>query len=76
MFEEIKALLIEKANIDADKITPTANLKHELGIDSLSSVELTLDLEEHYGIQIEWEEMQNVVTVSDVVELIEKKVGR
>ena len=75
MFEEIKRLLVECANIDEKDIFPDSNLK-ELGIDSLYAVEMTLELEEYYNIQIEWEEMQNVKIVSEVVKLVEQKVGR
>ncbi len=76
MFEEIKRLLVECAHVNEDEVTLEANLKKDLGIDSLYAVELTLELEEHYGISIDWEEMQEVYTVKDVVDLIEKKVGR
>ena len=75
MFEEIKQLLIECANVNEDDIKMDAHLKKDLGIDSLYAVELTLQLEEHYGISIDWSEMQDVVFVKDVVELVEKKVG-
>jgi acyl carrier protein len=76
MFEEIKRLLVECAHVNEDEVTLEANLKKDLGIDSLYAVELTLELEEHYNISIDWEEMQEVYTVKDVVDLIEKKVGR
>ncbi len=76
MFEEIKRLLVECAHVNDDEVTLEANLKKDLGIDSLYAVELTLELEEHYGISIDWEEMQEVYTVKDVVDLIEKKVGK
>ncbi len=76
MFEEIKRLLVECAHVNDDEVTLEANLKKDLGIDSLYAVELTLELEEHYGISIDWEEMQEVYTVKDVVDLIETKVGK
>ena len=76
MFEEIKKLLVECAHVDENEVTLDANLKKDLGIDSLYAAELTLELEEYYGIAIEWEEMLEVYTVKDVVDLIEKKVGR
>lgn len=76
MFEEIKKLFIECANVDADEVTMDANLKKDLGIDSLYAVELTLQLEEIYGIEIDADEMANLVTVRDIVELIEKKVNK
>ncbi len=75
MFEEIKRLLIENANCDPDSITPDALLKEDLGIDSLYAVELILYLEEEFNIKIEWEDIENLKYVSDVVDLVEKKMG-
>ncbi len=74
MFEEIKKLLVECANVDENEVTMDANLK-SLGIDSLYAVEMTLELEEHFNISIEWEEMDNVLTIKDVVELVQRKLG-
>ena len=76
MFEEIKKLLVECAHVDENEVTLDANLKKDLGIDSLYAVELTLQLEEIYGIEIDADEMANLVTVRDIVELIEKKVNK
>ena len=69
MFEEIKRLLVECANVSEDDIKPESHLKKDLGIDSLYAVELTLQLEEHYNISIEWEEMHDVIYVKDVVKV-------
>ena len=74
MFEEIKRLLIENANCDKDKITPDALLKEDLGIDSLYAVELILYLEKEFNISIDWEDIENLKYVSDVVDLVEKKI--
>ena len=57
MFEKIKQLLIECANVDEEKITKDAKLK-DLGIDSLYAVEMILELETAFSIQIEYEEME------------------
>lgn len=48
-------------------------LNDDLGIDSLSAVELSLELESNFGIRIEDEELANLKTVKDMVELIESK---
>lgn len=53
MFEQIKNLLIECANVDENMITPDARLKEDLGIDSLYAVELILELETKFEIKIE-----------------------
>ncbi|MDE5566352.1 MAG: acyl carrier protein [Anaeroplasmataceae bacterium] len=73
MFETIKELLVEVANVDRDSVTKDAVLKDDLGIDSLYAVELILELETNFNVQIEWEEIKSLITVDDVVKLIEKK---
>ncbi len=73
MFEEIKQLLIETANVDENKINPSARLKEDLGFDSLYAVEMALELETHFGFTIEPEELKKLITVNDVVMLVEKK---
>ena len=76
MFEEIKQLFVECANVDEEEVKPEARLRDDLGIDSIYAVELTLQLEEIYGVVIEYEEIEHLLTVNDLVKLVEKKVGR
>ena len=76
MFEEIKKLFVECANVDEEEVRPEARLREDLGIDSIYAVELTLQLEEIYGVVIEYEEIEHLLTVDDLVKLVEKKVGR
>lgn len=76
MFEEIKKLFVECANVDEEEVKPNARLREDLGIDSIYAVELTLQLEEIYGVVIEYEEIEDLKTVDDLVKLVEKKVGR
>lgn len=73
MLEQIKKVLVESANVDADKITLEANLKEDLAIDSLDAVELVLDLESEFDIKIEDDEIAALVTVGDIVKLVESK---
>ena len=76
MFEEIKKLFVECANVDEEEVRPEARLRDDLGIDSIYAVDLTLQLEEIYGVVIEYEEIEHLLTVDDLVKLVEKKVGR
>ena len=76
MFEEMKRLFVECANVDEEEVKPEARLREDLGIDSIYAVELTLQLEEIYGVVIAYEEIEPLKTVSDLVNLVEKKVGR
>jgi len=61
--------------IDQEVVTPEADLASDVGLDSLDVVELTLALEERYGIEIPDEDLENVATVRDAIELIEAKTS-
>jgi acyl carrier protein len=61
--------------IDASDVTEDSHLVNDLGLDSLDTVELTLGLEEKFGIEIPDTELENVATVGDAATLIEKKLS-
>ena len=63
MLEKIKEVLVQAINVDESAVTPQASLSEDLDIDSLSAVELALELENTFDIQIEDEEL--VVMCSD-----------
>ena len=73
MFEKVKEVLVEAINVDEDMITMEANLKVDLGIDSLAAVELSLELETEFDVRIEDEELAKLVSVADIVKLLESK---
>ena len=73
MFEKVKEVLVEAINVDEDMITMEANLKDDLGIDSLAAVELSLELETEFDVSIEDEELAKLVSVADIVKLLESK---
>lgn len=60
--------------IDTSVVSLDADLLRDLDLDSLDTVELTLGLEERFAIEIPDSELEDVVTVGDVVELIERKL--
>ena len=73
MLEKVKSVLVDALNIDENTITPTSNLKDNLSIDSLSAVELALELESEFDIRIDDEELANLVTVQDITDLVSRK---
>ena len=73
MFEQVKDALVESLNIDGEEIKLESNLKDDLGIDSVAAVELSLDLETEFDVEISDEELAALVTVEDIVKLIESK---
>lgn len=75
-FEEVKKIVVEKLQVDEKQVTETASFVEDLGADSLDTVELVMDLEEHFGIEIPDEEAEKLKTVKDAVDYINKKKGQ
>ena len=71
----IKKILNEAFFVDEELIKEESKLNEDLGIDSLASMQLILELENEYGIHVENDEVMNIVTVRDVIDLLSKKVG-
>lgn len=70
LFETIAKIIAERTDCDLSGIKPESTFT-ELGIDSLDTVELLMDLEDEIGIEIELD--QKVETVGDLVKFVEKK---
>ncbi len=71
MFENIKNIVAEQLGINKDDIKPESNFKEDLKADSLDLFELVMALEDEYSVSIPSEELENIVTVQDVVNYIE-----
>lgn len=63
---------LEGRGLDGDKITMKAELLRDLDLDSLDTMELTLGMEERFGIEIPDGDLEDLVTVGDAVGLIDK----
>ena len=71
-FEKVKEIIMDTINCSEDKITLEANLKDDLGIDSLDSMELMMAVEDAYGITVPEEELPNVMDINDIYGIIDK----
>ena len=74
MFEKVKEVMINTLSCDEEKILPEAKLNEDLNIDSLDAVELTMALEEEFGIKIPDTELEGLKTVQNVVDCVNKYV--
>ena len=75
LFEEIKKILISGLAIDSDTVAAGSKLTNDLGVDSIDALELSAKLEEKFSIEIREEEMREIVTVKDIVNLINVKIN-
>ena len=70
-FDKVKDIIIDKLGAEEDKITEKASFMDDLGADSLDTVELIMELEEEFGLEIPDEEAEKLTTVGDAVNYIE-----
>ncbi|HEX2057130.1 MAG TPA: acyl carrier protein [Actinomycetota bacterium] len=61
--------------VDPEKVVPEAQLLRDLDLDSLDTMELTLGLEDRFGVEIPDADLEGLVTVSDAIDLIERKLS-
>ena len=71
----INRLLVEEIEIDEDQIDPAAQLKNDLGIDSLDFVDLFVIVENNFGLKMKAEEMAEVKTLQDFYNYIIQRVN-
>lgn len=74
VFDKVKEIIIDELNVDADKVTLEANLKDDLGADSIDAVQIIMDLEDAFNIEIDTDNAEAISTVKNIVDYIESLV--
>ncbi len=72
VFDKVKEIIVKELKVDASKVTLDASLKDDLGADSLDAVEIVMDLEDEFGVEIDDTKAEAVATVGDLVAYIEE----
>ena len=73
MFETLKNLLVEELQLDADEIKMDSELTNDLGINSIELADLILLCEDKFDLEIADDDIQQFVTIGDVVNYLESK---
>ena len=74
IFEKVAALLAEQFSVDAESVTMDTTFE-DLGADSLDMVELSMALEEEFGIEeMEEDDLSGIATVADLVNYLKGKL--
>ena len=74
-YEKVKEIIIDKLGVEEAKITMDAKFIDDLGADSLDTVELIMQFEEEFSIEIPDEEAENLVSVGKAVDYITNKMN-
>ena len=67
----VTAIITDKLGVEESQVTPEASFTNDLGADSLDTVELIMELEKEFDLQIPDEEAEKIVTVGDAIAFIE-----
>ncbi|MEE8436763.1 MAG: acyl carrier protein [Candidatus Neomarinimicrobiota bacterium] len=70
-FDKVKEVIIDKLGVEEDKVILDASFVDDLGADSLDTVELIMQLEEEFSIEIPDEDAEKMTTVKSTIEYID-----
>ena len=73
--EALREVAVEVLSVDPDQVVEDARFKEDLDADSLDLVELVMGLEERFDISVPEEDLENVTTVGQAVDLVMAKVA-
>lgn len=71
ILEKVQEVIVDRLGVEKEEITVEASFKDDLGADSLDTVELIMELEETFDIEIADEDAEGMQTVGDVIKYIE-----
>ena len=75
-FDKIKEIIIDKLGVDESKISDDSKFIDDLGADSLDTVELIMQFEEEFNIEIPDEDAETITTVGKAVSYIEGQLAK
>ena len=71
---KVKAIIVDKLSVDEAEVKNEASFANDLGADSLDTVELIMEFEKAFDIQIPDEDAEKIATVGDAIAYIEENV--
>ena len=69
---KVKAIIVDKLGVDEAEVTSEASFTNDLGADSLDTVELIMEFEKEFDIQIPDDKAEAIATVGDAISFIEE----
>ena len=71
VFEKVKEIIAEELGIELDEIKMESDLTEDLGADSLDAIELIMEIETQFDVEIADSDATKIKLVSDIVEYLE-----
>ncbi|MDI6767337.1 MAG: acyl carrier protein [Bacteroidota bacterium] len=70
---KVKEIIMNKLGVEASQVTPAASFTNDLGADSLDTVELVMEFEKAFNLQIPDEDAEKISTVGDAINYLSSK---
>ena len=68
---KVRAIIVDKLGVDESQVTLDANFQTDLNADSLDTVELIMEFEKEFGVNIPDDQAEKIGTVGDAISYIE-----
>ncbi len=72
---KVKAIIVDKLGVSESEVTNDADFASDLNADSLDTVELIMEFEKEFGLQIPDDQTENISTVGDAVKFIDQAIN-
>ncbi len=72
---KVREIIMNKLGVEASQVTPEASFTNDLGADSLDTVELVMEFEKAFNLQIPDEDAEKISTVGDAIKYLNAKVS-
>jgi len=72
IYDKVKEIVVDKLGVDSSKVSREAKFIDDLGADSLDTVELIMQFEEEFEIEIPDEDAEKIMSVGEAVDYISK----
>lgn len=73
--ERVTKVIVDRLGVDEVEVKPEASFSDDLGADSLDVVELVMELEDEFDMEISDDDAEKIATVGDAISYIETKVN-
>jgi acyl carrier protein len=71
---KVKSIIVDKLGVDENEVNAEASFTNDLGADSLDTVELIMEFEKEFDIQIPDDQAENILTVGSAIDYIKDNV--
>ncbi|ARK11052.1 MULTISPECIES: acyl carrier protein [Spirosomataceae] len=74
--EKVKQIIVDKLGVDPSEVTPEASFTNDLGADSLDTVELIMEFEKEFNVQIPDDQAESITTVGQAIKYLDENTGK